>query len=73
MSRAENRHNRRKKIREIERRNNFWDAEWSERMIRIVARTPKPCSCWMCGNPRRFGSGDKYGDQKKCYEDKIED
>lgn len=20
-----------------------------------VATTPKPCSCWMCGNPRKLG------------------
>lgn len=20
----------------------------------FVVETPKPCSCWMCGNPRKF-------------------
>jgi hypothetical protein len=23
------------------------------RRVGMYARTPKPCSCWMCGNPRR--------------------
>lgn len=22
-----------------------------------LARTPTPCSCWMCGNPRRWAKG----------------
>jgi hypothetical protein len=29
------------------------------RVYGIHARTPKVCSCWMCGNPRRYwGSGE---------------
>jgi len=23
------------------------------RLIDLWANTPKPCSCWMCGNPRK--------------------
>lgn len=26
--------------------------------VGLYARTPRPCSCWMCGNPRRY-SGEK--------------
>ena len=25
----------------------------------VLARTPKPCSCWMCGNRRRHHKGDE--------------
>lgn len=43
------------------RRWTTWHAEWGpgveERLVGIYARTPKPCSCIMCGNPRRhFGA-----------------
>jgi hypothetical protein len=27
------------------------------RQMGMVVDTPTPCSCWMCGNPRRYGSG----------------
>lgn len=30
------------------------------RLIGMRARTPKPCSCVMCGNPRKF-----FGDKTK--------
>ncbi len=23
------------------------------RRVGLYSKTPKPCSCWMCGNPRR--------------------
>ncbi|TDN57110.1 hypothetical protein [Azoarcus indigens] len=26
-----------------------------QRYAAVRARTPAPCSCWMCGNPRRWG------------------
>ncbi len=26
----------------------------SERIVGIHAHTAAPCSCWMCGNPRKF-------------------
>ena len=24
--------------------------------VGLYARTPRPCSCWMCGNPRRYSN-----------------
>lgn len=28
------------------------------RTIGILGTTPRPCSCWMCGNPRHSFKGD---------------
>ena len=28
------------------------------RNIGLLGTTPRPCSCWMCGNPRRHSKGD---------------
>lgn len=28
--------------------------EDSDRLLGILVSTPKACSCWMCGNPRRY-------------------
>ncbi|MEW6684456.1 MAG: hypothetical protein AB1451_16295 [Nitrospirota bacterium] len=33
----------------------FADEHDRARIIGRLARTRKGCSCWMCGNPRRFG------------------
>lgn len=30
------------------------DREPPPRRVGMYADTPKPCSCWMCGNPRRY-------------------
>lgn len=70
MSRAERRHHR---ARLMKTRKNYWgygnqgwrsycqDApeEMSPAMVGTVARTPTPCSCYMCGNPRRTSWGGK--------------
>lgn len=32
-----------------------------DRRLGIVVSTPKSCSCWMCGNPRRFYTDRKSG------------
>lgn len=50
----------------------YWNARpGDERSIGRIARTHKPCSCWMCGNPRRY-DGDKVKDkamkQRKLFE-----
>lgn len=38
----------------------YWGRAWMRPLDRFtplqtgkLARTPKPCGCWMCGNPRR--------------------
>jgi hypothetical protein len=35
-------------------RANYWGhgVPLTPRLLGIVADTPKPCSCWLCGNPR---------------------
>jgi len=30
------------------------DHELVERELHVLRRTPKRCSCWQCGNPRRY-------------------
>jgi len=30
------------------------DHELIERDLHVLRRTPKRCSCWQCGNPRRY-------------------
>lgn len=38
-------------------RNGFWgNNTQTDRQLGIVAQTPAVCSCWMCGNPRKFFS-----------------
>lgn len=32
----------------------FLDDDARKRHQQKVAETRKPCSCWMCGNPRRY-------------------
>ncbi len=32
----------------------WWDYEWSSRMIGKKSHSPALCSCWMCGNPRKY-------------------
>jgi len=34
-----------------------WDNERKNRAFGILRKTGTPCSCWMCGNPRKFGEG----------------
>lgn len=51
MTRAERRHHaERAKV----RAKSFYGG-WmcDERQLGIAARSPKQCSCWCCGNPRR--------------------
>lgn len=39
------------------RRRVHWGRDLSQEPARNLARvidTPTPCSCWMCGNPRRY-------------------
>lgn len=57
LSRALRRHH---KNRLKNSRRNYWSVTIdlidlkSEKYISQVTRTPKPCSCYMCGNARKF-------------------
>lgn len=53
----------------------YWSGDWKaldERQRGLVVDTPCPCSCWMCGNPRRyFGEltiQEKRHDESASYE-----
>lgn len=38
-------------------RQHYWgykDEVLDERRLGIVSKTPHPCTCYMCGNPRHF-------------------
>ena len=40
-------------------RSNYWGGiKGNKRKLGIVLNTPKDCSCWACGNPRRHLKGD---------------
>ncbi len=57
MRRAIRRHNRTRLFR---RRRHYWgygSNMFPEEAIPSVIDTPTPCSCWMCGNPRRYSKG----------------
>jgi hypothetical protein len=45
----------------------FWTEDKKTRHQKKIAETRKPCSCWMCGNPRRFFK-DKMTMQEKRQE-----
>ena len=38
----------------IQRRLPLYDLPATPRWIGLFAHTPKTCSCWMCGNQRKF-------------------
>ena len=57
MSRALRRHHA---VR-VKRARRFYfgiDNSTDARVIGMLLHTPTPCSCWMCGNPRRYGEAD---------------
>jgi hypothetical protein len=39
----------------VRRRLRWWGMDETPFWLGRYANTPKPCSCWMCGNPRKFG------------------
>ena len=59
-SRAERRHHHERMLDRVKKFNwlkaMYWQGEEPERdkRIRKIAETRKPCSCHMCGNPRRM-------------------
>jgi len=80
--RAENRHNRQRKIaaskRVLQRRfgfSSFCSTEKFLRMVRKKARTPKSCSCDMCCNPRRCcgADNDPHRDKKQTNYDEYQE
>lgn len=37
-------------------RSRYYDGSVSEKQLQLLIHTRKPCSCYMCGNPRRHFS-----------------
>lgn len=49
-------------------RKNYWGGIISDsKFEKSVIDTPAPCSCWMCGNPR------KYFNERTIQEKRFED
>jgi len=69
-TRAERRHHEqrmRAKVRknyEVQQHRQFGEDHYKE-VIARRATTRKPCSCWMCGNPRKF-FGEKTIQEKRA-------
>lgn len=56
-SRAERRHHHERMLNKVKKFDLYKDYDWDENSKiehqKKMAGTRKPCSCWMCGNPRR--------------------
>jgi hypothetical protein len=70
MSRALRRHHRArlKKARQNYHSSPYMRAQgWSNGPAAIASYvdTPTPCSCWMCGNPRRYRNGPRLTMQER--------
>ncbi len=35
-------------------RSHYWGGDNCEGRCAVLANTPTPCSCYMCGNPRKY-------------------
>lgn len=71
--RALRRHHRERLIRK--RRRIIWWAEHSH--SGVLANTPCPCSCWMCGNPRKYYKGqwgyERTIQERRYFQESIEE
>lgn len=47
---SQRRHHRERLMR---KRRHYWNTAVEHKTLGKLAKTPTPCSCWMCGNPRR--------------------
>ena len=53
-----------------QKRQFYWGrkGEMSARHLGIVASTAKPCSCWMCGNDRKY-QGERTIQERRQMQD----
>jgi len=51
-------------------RRSYWgrDGKLTERQIGMALHTPAICSCWMCGNPRRY-FGERTVQEQRLLQD----
>jgi hypothetical protein len=70
-TRAWRRHQEKKKKSKMQKKFDFenWapmnDDEF-KRLIGIQAHSPKMCSCWMCGNPRKYFNEMTIQEKRNC-------
>lgn len=69
MKRALRRHHRnRLKSKRINL--NYWCKDKDDRLLGISINTPCPCSCFMCGNPRKYYN-EVTRQEKRCQDKKL--
>jgi len=61
---AERRYFEEKKKEKVKSYSVCFDAS-NPRVVGMAATTPKPCSCWMCGNPRKNLKEKSFKDKKQ--------
>lgn len=49
-----------------------WGYELIGSSLEKVIKTPTPCSCWMCGNPRKYFGTKTYQELKQEEFEKVE-
>lgn len=70
-SRSERRHHHERmldRVKNFEWMRDFSTEESREKHIKRMAETRKPCSCWMCGNPRKHQKDKKTMQEKRMEE-----
>jgi len=55
------------RVKQNYKRKIYWLDKSNERMVGIVSKTPRLCSCWMCGNSRKY-FGEISSQEKKAKE-----
>lgn len=72
-SRAERRHHHHRMLEKVKDFSFYKYGSWSEeeklQHQKRMAETRKPCSCYMCGNPRKHWKDDTM--QEKRFDEKV--
>lgn len=50
--------------------NRWYDSPWTPKSRGAVTRTPCPCSCYTCGNPRRWMKGKDQSEGTLTYQER---
>lgn len=57
------------------KRKNYWalgfDLPVNQKFLAKMVNTPKPCSCYMCGNPRKFWKEKSLDERRHCLHSEI--
>ncbi|MFA5208236.1 MAG: hypothetical protein WC428_06365 [Candidatus Paceibacterota bacterium] len=56
----------------MKKRHYHWGRKLSEKENGRVVNTPTPCSCWMCGNPRKYFYKITIQERKQKEKDRVE-